>query len=86
MSSDPDYVISVIHHDSETKMYVTGFPNPGSYIHEINYAATVAQIVAMKVRLCFYFSYAYFVVYLEMKLCRMNTIVCSIKITNINNA
>ena len=48
MDSDPGHVITIVHHDSESRMYVTGHPNPGSYLHQLTYAATVPQLTAMK--------------------------------------
>lgn len=49
MTTDPSNVITLVHHDSEERMYVTGYQNPGSYIHEIQYAASIPQLLAMKV-------------------------------------
>ena len=37
MSSDSDYVITIIHHDVESKTYVQGFQDRGEYVKEIDY-------------------------------------------------
>ena len=50
MDTDPEYIETVIHHDSENRKYVNGYPNPGDYVHYVSYhGLNVNQLKALKV-------------------------------------
>ncbi len=40
MGSDKEHIITVIHHDAERPIYVTGYDEPGSYLHMLTYYGT----------------------------------------------
>ena len=47
--SDPDYVLTTIHHDTEYRKYITGFSAVGSYIQYVDYyGVTTTQLKALK--------------------------------------
>ena len=49
LSSDPDYVKAVVHHDAEEKIYVSGYDNVDDYIRPVfYYGANTDQITALK--------------------------------------
>ena len=46
--SDPEVIITTVHHDSEEPVYVTGYKDPGSYQHVIDYyGVSPTQLRAM---------------------------------------
>ncbi len=54
MDDDPDYIITMIHHDTETRFYVTGYDVIGSYRCNITYhKATTAQVIKVRERSLF---------------------------------
>ncbi len=54
MDEDPDYIITLVHHDTETRFYVTGYDVIGSYRRNITYyGATTAQVIKIRERSLF---------------------------------
>jgi hypothetical protein len=47
MTSEGGIGVTVISHDSESRTFVNGYENPGSYIRNITYHVTMEQIVAI---------------------------------------
>ena len=37
MESDPDHVITIVHHDAEDRHYLSGFDPPGTYVRDVKY-------------------------------------------------
>ena len=49
MTSDPNYITTVVHHDAENTQLVTGHANPGSYFVNIDYyGITDTQLVSIQ--------------------------------------
>ena len=49
MSSDPNHIITYVHHDAEVSTYVTGYDALGSFDHRLSYyGADVDQVKAVK--------------------------------------
>ena len=49
MTSDPEYIKAIVHHDSEYQVYVSGYDNVDDYIRPVfYYGANTAQITALK--------------------------------------
>ena len=50
MNSDPDFITTIIHHDLESRMFVTGHQDPGSYEQRVNYfGVSIEQLKLLKV-------------------------------------
>ncbi len=54
MDENPDYIITLVHHDTETRFYVTGYNAIGSYRRDITYyGATTTQVIKVRERSLF---------------------------------
>ena len=47
MADQGEFVKTIIHHDAEERIYVTGYDNPGHYVRPVDYGMTRGQLRAV---------------------------------------
>ena len=59
MTSDANNIITIMHHDTENRKYVTGYVSPGSYLVHIDYyGVTEAHLKAVQMQSLYCDQYA----------------------------